>query len=113
MRSSKVLVAVLLSALVVWTLAYSQGRVTARVVATPAKVGVVNVNTILQNSQKHKKWQEQMAAEENQLNAELDKLKSELDFMVKDMATLKRGSPDYIKLMRDMAEKQGIYEAKK
>ncbi len=113
MKSSKILLIGLVSALVLWTLGYNRGRVTARVVTTPAKVGVVNVNTILQNSQKHKRWQEKMAAEERQLTAELDKLKSELDFLQKDMATLKRGSDDYIKLLRSMAEKQGVYEAKK
>jgi len=113
MKSSKILLIGLVSALVLWALGYNRGRVTARVVTTPAKIGVVNVNTILQNSQKHKRWQEKMAVEERQLTAELDKLKSELDFLQKDMATLKRGSDDYIKLLRSMAEKQGVYEAKK
>jgi len=113
MKSSKVWLFVIVGMGLVWTLAYTQGRVTARVVTAPAKVGVVNVNTILQNSKKHKQWQERMSAEEQQITAEMDKLQSELDFMKKDLATLKKGSDAYIKLMRDMAEKDGVYQAKK
>ncbi|MBN1818016.1 MAG: OmpH family outer membrane protein [Sedimentisphaerales bacterium] len=112
MKSSNFVVALLLVAAIVFALGYNHGSANARITVTPAKVGVVNVNSILQNSKKHKAWQEKMGAEETQIKAEMDKLKSELDFMKKDMATLKTGSPEYIKLMREAAEKDGIYQAK-
>ncbi|MBN1125803.1 MAG: OmpH family outer membrane protein [Sedimentisphaerales bacterium] len=112
MKSSNFVMALLFVAALVFALGYNHGNANARITVVPAKVGVVNVNSILQNSKKHKTWQEKMGVEESQIQAEMDKLKSELEFINKDMATLKKGSPEHIKLLREVAEKDGIYQAK-
>lgn len=106
MKSWNVLLCVLLTAV----LFVSVGS-NAKVSTTPAKIGVVSINEILKNSQKHKAWQEQMGVEEKKLTAEFDKMQSELKMIDADMKTRTRGSEDYNKLGREYAQKKAIMDA--
>jgi len=112
MKSTNVVMYVLAAAFVLAAAGATRPSAQAKIPSAPAKIGVMNLNQVLQGSKKHKAWQEKMNEEEKTIKAELDKLRSELDFINKDLKTLKEGSPDYTKLMRELAEKDGVAAAK-
>jgi len=113
MRFRKVLTVVVLGSVALAFLSYERGLAAARKEITPARIGIVSVNRILTNSNKHAQWQDKMAVEEQTVRGEIEKLGKELEAVKADMATRKIGSNDYIKLMRQALDKEAAYEARK
>lgn len=91
---------------------YQRGLAAAREAIQPARIGVVDVTAILENSQKHKDWQQKMKAQEEQIRSEFQTRKSELDKLKANIDTRKPGSPDYAKFMEEYAQKKALLEAK-
>ena len=104
MKKSNIAVLITLVVAALYVVGYDRGKADAQATMGPAKVGIVNINLILQTSKKHKQWQEQMGVEEQKVQAEFDKINSELRILDADIKTRTPGSPDYVKLVREYEE---------
>ena len=91
---------------------YRQGIAAGEKQIAPSKVAIVDVTKVLQNSQKHKQWQDKMSEQENQMKGEFQKAKEELDVLQKNLDLLKVGSKDYIDAMKEFLDKKSLLEAK-
>jgi len=111
MKSSKQVWIIPVAALIVLG-AYHHGKLGAEAAVAPAKIGVVNVTTVLENCQKHKQWQEKMQAEQTETRKQFDKMKQELDAVQANLKLRTPGTEDYLKLRQEMMEKTALLEAK-
>ena len=112
MKTRNVLI-VVLTAVIIWLgVGYEYGWAKAKEKIAPARIVVVSVRRILENSKTNAQWEEKARAEGEKIRAELDKLLKEIRAIEADMATRKVGSSDYLKLMCGGMEKQAILEAK-
>ena len=82
MKSRKVVVVLLMAAVALIVLVYKSGaaEVKKREIA-PAKIGVVSVRKVLENSRKNSQWDKDMTAEGEKIVAQLQKLSKEIDAM--------------------------------
>jgi Skp family chaperone for outer membrane proteins len=78
----------------------------------PSKVAIVDVTKVLQNSKKHKKWQDKMTKDEDAMKNEFEKAKIDLKTLQDQMNILKTSSPDYITAMKEYLDKKSLLEAK-
>jgi len=92
--------------------AWQVGRLDAESAVAPAKIGVVNVTDVLENSQKHKDWQAKMQKERARMEGEFEKLKAELEAMQANLKILSPGSADYLKTQSELLEKKAVMQAK-
>jgi Skp family chaperone for outer membrane proteins len=92
--------------------AYQVGTLDAQSAAAPAKIGVVNVTDVLENSQKHKDWQTKMQKERGQMENEFAKMKAELEAMQANLKILTPGSADSLKTQSDLLEKKAVMQAR-
>jgi Skp family chaperone for outer membrane proteins len=92
--------------------AYQVGTLDAPSAAAPAKIGVINVTDVLENSQKHRDWQAKMQKERGQMENEFAKMKAEMEAMQANLKILSPGSADYLKTQSDLLEKKAIMQAK-
>jgi Skp family chaperone for outer membrane proteins len=91
---------------------YRQGIAAGEKQIAPSKVAIVDVTKVLQNSKKHKQWQEKMTQEEKQMKDEFDKAQKELEVLQANLKLLKIGSKDYINTMKDFMDKKSLLDAK-
>jgi len=112
MKARNIIIGILTAAVISLSVGYEQGWAKAKEEIAPARIAVVSVRRILENSKKNAQWEAKARAEGEKIMAELDKLSKELQAIEADMATRKVGSSDYLKLMREGTEKQAILEAK-
>jgi Skp family chaperone for outer membrane proteins len=91
---------------------YRQGVAAGEQQIAPAKVAIVDVTKVLQNSKKHKAWQDKMTEQETQMKAEFQKDKKALESIQANMDVLKPGTIDYVNTMKDFLDKKGLLEAK-
>jgi len=75
------------------------------------KIAVVSIRKIFQDCKRNVKYRKEMLAERDKMEAELDKLSKEIELDKSSLKTLKSGSPDYSKLMREALEKNGRLQA--
>lgn len=113
MKKKNILILVLLVALIGVCISYSRGWAQAGREISPAKVGVVNVESVFNKSQRGIKWQSQVAADVTKGRANLEKLRKDAAAIEADMKTRELGSADYMRLMSDYLDKLGEAEAKK
>lgn len=92
--------------------AYQQGKLNADSAVAPAKVGIVNVAKVLEESQKHKQWQEKMQAERVTMETEFKDMQKELSALNESMKLREPGSEDYRSLAKEFIEKKAIMESK-
>ncbi len=108
----KNLILTLLIVVLLAVLGYDRSRLNAR--SHPeAKLAVVSISRILEQSKKHSNWQEKMEKQENEYYADLQKLNKEIEALKADIDTRKPGSEDHLRLMRKAMEKSGALEARK
>lgn len=106
------IVIVILTAVTIWLgMGYEQGWAKSKEEIAPARIAVVSVRRVLENTKKSALWEEKARTKGKKIMAELEKLSKELQAIEADMATRKVGSSDYLKLMREGTEKQAILEA--
>jgi len=111
MRSKNAIICTLLVVVLLVGVSYERGLAAAKKEIQPAKIAVVSVMAILENSKKNLKWQQGMQAERDRIISELDKQEKELVAIKADMETRKVGSGDYLNLVRQAMEKQATLEA--
>lgn len=91
---------------------YQHGKLNAYSAANAPKVGVVNVTKVLENSERHKQWQEKMQAEQSETRKQFDTMKKELDALQANLKLRAPGSEDFFKMRQEMAEKAALLEAR-
>ena len=77
-----------------------------------AKVAVVDVTRVLEQSKKHQVWKAKMEKEQEQMKAEFTAMRSELQSLEDNIKLRNRGSEDFIKLTGQFVEKKAVMEAK-
>jgi len=112
MKVKNIVIVTLAAAAISLSVGYEQGWAKAKEEIAPARIAVVSVRRILENSKTNAQWEAKARAESGKNRAELEKLSKELQAIEADMATRKVGSNDYMKLMSEGTQKQAILEAK-
>ena len=112
MKVRNIIIGILVAAAISLSVGYEQGWAKSKDEIAPARIAVVSVRRILENSKTNAQWEAKARAESEKIRAELEKLSKELQAIEADMATRKVGSSDYLKLMGEGTEKQAILEAK-
>jgi len=108
MKNSKTTVLAAAVAILVVLGAYQQGKLNADSEIKPAKIGVVNMTKVFENSNWNKQQKELMQAEQEKMKAELIKMQAELQQMQANLKLMTPGSEQFIKLREEMAEKQAM-----
>jgi Skp family chaperone for outer membrane proteins len=111
MKNSKQIGFVIIVALVVLG-TYQHGKLNAVSAVAPAKIGVVNVTSVLENCKKHKQWQEKMQAEQAEMKTQFGKMDEELKALDANLKLRTPGSEDYLNLLQELTEKSAIADAK-
>jgi Skp family chaperone for outer membrane proteins len=91
---------------------YQHGKLNAYSATSAPKIGVVNVTTVLENSKKHKEWQEKMQAEQTETRKQFGKMREELEALQANLKLRTPGSEEFLKLRQEMNEKSALLEAK-
>ncbi|MCI0498812.1 MAG: OmpH family outer membrane protein [Planctomycetales bacterium] len=112
MRHSRVAFGMMLIVIVVVLGTWQQGRLHADAAVAPAKIGVVNVTQVLENSAKHKQLQEKMQNDRAAMEAEFKKMKDELDAAQANLKLRTPGSEDALRLQGELLEKKALMDAK-
>lgn len=108
MKNSKTMILVFAVAFLVVLGAYQQGKLHADGAINPAKIGVVNMTKVFENSNWNKQQKELMQAEQDKMKAELVKMQAELQQIQANLKLMTPGSEQFIKLREEMAEKQAM-----
>ncbi|MCE5186428.1 MAG: OmpH family outer membrane protein [Planctomycetaceae bacterium] len=111
MKASKQLALIAVLAIVL-TAAYQYGTLNAASSAAPAKIGVINVTDVLENSQKHKAWQEKMQKERTEMQKEFEAMKTELDALQANLNLRTPGTEDYLNLQQEFLQKKAVADSK-
>ncbi|MHC4771681.1 MAG: OmpH/Skp family outer membrane protein [Planctomycetota bacterium] len=77
MKLSKTTILVMSVALLVLLGAYQHGKLDAVSAVAPAKIGVVDVTKVLENSARNKQWQEKMQQEQTDTKNEFNQMRTE------------------------------------
>jgi Skp family chaperone for outer membrane proteins len=112
MKLNKLLLVGFVITIIAISFGYRQGIAASEKQIAPSKVAIVDVTKVLQNSKKHKQWQERMTKDEDQMKNEFQQAKEALDKLQTSMAALVVGSKDYISAMKDFLDKKSLLEAK-
>jgi Skp family chaperone for outer membrane proteins len=112
MKLNRLLAIVFIITIFAISFGYRQGMAAGDKQIAPSKAAIVDVTKVLQNSKKHKQWQEKMSKDEEQMKAEFQKAKRDLETLQDNMNLLKAGSKDYIDTMKELLDKKSLLEAK-
>ena len=112
MKNSKMTILVLMAALLVLLGASQQGKLDADSAVKPAKIGVVNVTKVLEDSAKSKQWQEKMQQEQTDTKNEFNQMRTEVEAIQANLKLRTPGTEDFLKLRQEMVEKGAMLEAK-
>ena len=112
MKSRNVVMGILVG-LIVLVLGYGQGWAKGEKGIVAAKIAVVNLDRIFENSKKSVQWQEKMRTEDSKARGEIEKMSKEIEAVRADMDTRKAGSVDFLRLAREGVEKNAVLEATK
>lgn len=112
MKTNKLLLIGFTIAIIAISFGYRQGIAASEKQIVPSKVAIVDVTKVLQNSKKHKQWQEKMTKNEEQMKAEFEKAKKEMEVLQANLNLLKSGSKDYVDAMREFLDKKALLDAK-
>ena len=111
MDSRKIIAIIVLTAAASLFVGYDHGLALSKPKIAPAKVAVVNIDSIFVKSKKHATWKLKMEEKDSAVRAEMQKAAAEIDLLRRDMDTRKIGSEDYLKLAREGAQKKAMLEA--
>jgi Skp family chaperone for outer membrane proteins len=113
MKTQKTIIISLVAAIVLGIMGYENLRAESKAAPGPAKIALVSVRMVFQNCKKNADYKAKMTAEQDKVIAELEKLNKEIDALQADLKTRKSGSDEYLKIMRDVAEKKAYLEGQK
>ena len=110
---TKVMVLGCLIAIVALSVSYESGWAKSNPEAdmSSSKIGVVNVRKIFLDCKKIARYRQEVITERNKVEAELEKLAREIEAESAGLKTLRQGSDDHLKLMKDILEKQANSQA--
>ena len=91
---------------------YRYDKLDAASAVAPAKIGVVNVTKVLENSSRNKQWQEKMQQEQTNTKNEFNQMRTEVEAIQANLKLRTPGSEDFLKLRQEMVEKGAMLEAK-
>ncbi|MHC4258875.1 MAG: OmpH/Skp family outer membrane protein [Planctomycetota bacterium] len=106
--------AIILSCLigaVVLGVGYEHSRAESEVGKPSIKIGVISIRKIFQDCQRRKKHDEELRAEEQNVNVKLNELKRKIDAARAGLEAIKPDSGDYLELERDVRQKEQNYQA--
>ena len=112
MKTKNTIILIVLCSLALGLFGYEYAWAKSKKDFKPAKIGVVSIRRVFENSKKNTKWQADMDQERRQMVSELEKIATEIKAIKADMDTRKPGSTDYQNLMRNSMEKEAGLEAK-
>jgi Skp family chaperone for outer membrane proteins len=112
MKHSKTTLLVVGVALLVLLGAYQQGKLNADSEVKPAKIGVVNVTKVLEDSARNKQWQEKMQQDQTDTKNQFNQMRTELEAIQANLKLRSPGTEDFLKLRQEMVEKGAMLEAK-
>ena len=112
MKSKNIILVVLAFIILSVGFGYERGWAEGKKEIAPARIGVVSIREVLENSRKKQEWEVKITAEGEKAGAELQKLATEIEAVKADINTRVAGSGDYLNLMRQALEKQALLEAK-
>ncbi|MHC5144767.1 MAG: OmpH/Skp family outer membrane protein [Planctomycetota bacterium] len=112
MKLSKTTILVMSVALLVLLGAYQHGKLDAVSAVAPAKIGVVDVTKVLENSARNKQWQEKMQQEQTDTKNEFNQMRTEVEAIQANLKLRTPGTEDFMKLRQEMVEKGAMLEAK-
>jgi Skp family chaperone for outer membrane proteins len=112
MKNSKATILVVSVTLLVLLGAYQQGKLDADSAVKPAKIAVVDVTKVLENSARNKQWQEKMQQEQTNTKNEFNQMRTEVEAIQANLKLRTPGTEDFFKLRQEMVEKGAMLEAK-
>ena len=111
-KNSKTTILAVTVALLVLVGTYQQGKLDAASTVAPAKIGVVDVTKVLENSARNKQWQEKMQQEQTTTKNEFNQMRTEVEAIQANLKLRTPGTEDFLKLRQEMVEKGAMLEAK-
>ena len=81
--------------------------------AESLRIGVVSIQRVFLDCKRNAEYMERAQAEQNRLEAELTKLRKEIEAGQAGIRTLRAGSPDRLRQVKELLDKRGEYEAQK
>ena len=112
MKNSKTTILVVTVAILVLLGAYQRGKLNADSEIKSAKIGVVDVTKVLENSAKNKQWQEKMQQEQTDTKNRFNQMRTEFEAIGANLKLRTPGTEDFLKLRQEMIEKGAMLEAK-
>jgi Skp family chaperone for outer membrane proteins len=112
MKNLKTSSLVVVVAILVLMGAYQQGKLNASAQIQPAKIGIVNMTRVFEESTINKQWREKMQQEQTNTRNEINQMKTELDAIQANLKLRTPGSEDFLKLRQDMVQKKSLLEAR-
>ncbi len=91
---------------------FRQGFAAGKETIAPARIGVVNVTTILETCKKNQQWQEKSEADRARMQEEFQQMRKDLEALQANLRARKQGSSDYFALMNEYEEKRAVMEGK-
>ncbi len=112
MKHSKTTILAVAVALLVSLGAYQQGKLNADSSIKPAKIGVVDVTKVLEESASNKQWQEKMQQEQTDTKNDFNQMRTEVEAIQANLKLRTPGTEDFLKLRQEMVEKGAMLDAK-
>lgn len=112
MKNSKANVLTVMVGALVLLGAYQQGKLDADSEIKPAKIGVVNMTRVFEESARNKQWKEKMQADQETMKAELIKLQNELSQIQATLKLMTPGSEQHLALRKELADKESQLRSK-
>ena len=111
MKNSKTTIFVATIAILVLLGVYQQGKLNASAQIQPAKIGIVNMTRVFEESAMNQKWKAKMQQDQTDTRNEMKKMQAELDAIQANLKLRTPGSDEYLKLRQEMIEKKSLLEA--
>lgn len=112
MKHSRTMILVAAVAVLVLLGAYQQGKLDAAAQIQPAKIGIVNMTRVFEESAINKLWKEKMQQEQTNTLNEINKMKTDLDAIGANLKLRTPGSEDFFKLRQDMVQKKSLLDSR-
>jgi Skp family chaperone for outer membrane proteins len=116
MKTRNIIFAALVAAVVIamtgYTKLFAESK-SAMAINSGPKIAVVSVRGVFQNSKKNSEYKAKMTAEQDGIISQLEKLSKEIDAIQADLKTRKVGTDEYLKLAKEIAEKEASLDGQK
>jgi len=108
-----ILMAAVLAAIMLGITSYSTSAAGAAAGKASPKIAVVNLRTVFQRNKLNDDFDAKLAQDKEKAMGEVEAITKKIEAIKADMKTRSTGSNDYLNLMSQMLEQQGLLQAKK